>query len=150
MIVYLAGPMSGKPDFNWPEFKRVTKLLRDSGVTVVCPTESGANHNTPYHECLKADLKLLLSADSITFLLGWTKSKGATFEAVVAYILGYKFFHLDVDLGILLPGPQPSLWSLIKHLVKTHVGLEPVLDTGNWGGLYKDIIEAPLPVDVDK
>lgn len=139
MKLYLAGPMSGKPEFNWPEFKRVTKLLRDQGYNVTCPTESGATHETPYHECLKADLKTMLEADSIAFLPGWYQSRGATFEALVAKILGYQFYSLEILQGTILP-VHVNIETIIQLLLTAHLGLGVFLDA-HWVGTYKDIVE---------
>lgn len=94
-IIYLAGPMSGMPEFNWPVFKRAAKELREAGEEVRCPTESGATHETSYHECLKADLGLLLECNAIALLPGWRVSKGATLEAFLAFVLGYNIYLLE-------------------------------------------------------
>lgn len=40
MTTYIAGPMSGIPDFNYPMFHRVAKHLRDRGVDVRNPAEN--------------------------------------------------------------------------------------------------------------
>ncbi len=45
---YLAGPMTGKPRFNFPEFIRVTALLRAAG-WVICPPHE-MEDNLIYHE----------------------------------------------------------------------------------------------------
>ena len=37
--VYIAGPMTGIPQYNFPEFDRVATLLRAMGYDVVSPAE---------------------------------------------------------------------------------------------------------------
>ena len=41
MIVYLSGPMSGLPDYNYPAFQEVADRLTRNGIRVVSPTQIG-------------------------------------------------------------------------------------------------------------
>jgi len=40
MRVYIAGPMSGIPQFNFPAFKAAARALRAIGYDVICPAET--------------------------------------------------------------------------------------------------------------
>jgi len=84
-ILYLAGPMSGYAEHNFPLFNRVAAFLRHMGWYVLNPAENFegvAGH--PYEVHYLADIKLVEVADTIAFLPGWEKSGGAVGE----YVLG--------------------------------------------------------------
>ena len=82
-IVYIAGPMRGKPNFNYPAFMRAEKHLRALGYEVINPATMGDAYGTP--EQLNADPKLLrklmdaelreiAKCNAIYLLRGWEKS----------------------------------------------------------------------------
>lgn len=95
--IYLSGPMSGIDNFNWPLFKAVGDALREQGHLILCPTEVGNTFDTPYHECLRADLKLLLDANAIAMLPGWESSRGATLELTIAVALRYTIYEVKTE-----------------------------------------------------
>lgn len=103
---YLAGPMSGIPQFNFPYFKEVTEKLRAQGLTIVSPHEldspdvqkaamqskdgnlvDGKIAGETWGDILAKDVKLIADdIDGIIFLPGWQRSKGARLEAFVALL----------------------------------------------------------------
>lgn len=103
--VYLAGPMAGMEDFNFPAFERATKKLRAMGYTVFSPAESdleeygdleGVKNNFDYRKCLKKDLVWILdNADHIALLPDWEKSKGVKAELALAEALNLTVIHLN-------------------------------------------------------
>lgn len=94
MKYYLAGPMTGLPEHNYPAFEEAAKNLRADGLNVLSPREidHGETEETrgkyPYHVYLKAGIKLLLECDGIIMMEGWADSKGAMFELQVAAACG--------------------------------------------------------------
>jgi hypothetical protein len=92
--VYIAGPMSGYKEFNFPAFNRVEELLRETyGYKhVVNPAKLHPTTDLPWIEFLKQDLRELITCDAVFLLKGWEKSRGATLEALVAYILGLRLY----------------------------------------------------------
>jgi len=90
--IYLAGPMSGYPAYNFEEFHRVTKILREYGYTVFSPAEKDLAdgfdpYNDPQHSFLhymKIDLPEVMNSDAVVLLEGWNESKGAKLEVSVA------------------------------------------------------------------
>ena len=94
--IYIAGPMTGRPGFNYPSFRRVAKLLREDGWDVISPVEMGDMIGPPeYLELNVADLAwlkeleletIIRKADAIYLLPGWEKSKGARMELSIALI----------------------------------------------------------------
>lgn len=103
--LYLAGPMRGIPQYNFPEFDRVTKLLRDSGHRVFNPAEFDREvlgikefpNDTDWSqfpvgmeptETMLADLRMLSKCDGVALLDGWGKSRGAQCETYFANFVG--------------------------------------------------------------
>lgn len=89
--VYISGAMSGKPELNFPLFNAEAARLRALGYDVVNPVEICEDPNTPWHDCLKADIKALLDCDAIA-LIGddWMDSKGAHLELHIAHRVGIR------------------------------------------------------------
>jgi nucleoside 2-deoxyribosyltransferase len=86
--LYLAGPMTGYSDLNFPLFHAETARLRALGFDVVNPAEINVDPSKGWAECLKADIAQLVTCDGIALLPEWNRSKGATFEHHIAETLG--------------------------------------------------------------
>lgn len=113
--VYIAGPMSGYEELNFPAFNRAEELLRESyGYEhVVNPAKFHPTTDLPWVEFLKLDLQELIDCDAVFLLEGWEKSQGATFEAVVAYILGLRLYKMHHDERFELYEPEEFLADLL-------------------------------------
>ena len=89
---YLAGPMRGLADFNFPAFHAATHDLRSRGLEVWSPAEReedlGFNPTRdiakPLRDYMMVDLPALLDCDMVYVLPGWRDSQGATLEVQVA------------------------------------------------------------------
>ncbi len=88
--VYLAGPMTGYPDLNFPLFHAEAARLRSLGYEVVNPAEINADPAAEWHVCMRADIAHLVTCDGIALLPGWEKSRGATLELHIAQHLGMR------------------------------------------------------------
>ena len=67
---YLAGPMSGLPEWGFPIFNAAAAKLRAMGIVVVNPAENfGGDVTLPYH---------------VIRLPGWERSNGANKECELA------------------------------------------------------------------
>lgn len=88
--VYLSGPMTGMPDWNFPAFNAEAARLRALGYDVVNPAEINPDTTTHYNECLRHDLQALLTCDTIAMLDGWMDSNGAHLEMHIAHRVGIK------------------------------------------------------------
>ena len=97
--IYLAGPMTGLPNLNFPAFHAEAARLRTLGYDVISPAElpHAANNlvfETPeeyfahWQKCMRLDLLEMLTCDSVAMLDGWTASRGASLEHRVALDLG--------------------------------------------------------------
>lgn len=88
MKIYIAGPMTGHADLNFPAFHEVARRLREEGHTVVNPAEINPALDADWTECMRADIRELVACDAIFLLPGWEKSRGASLEAHIAKALG--------------------------------------------------------------
>lgn len=101
--LYLAGPMRGYPEFNFPAFAKAAAELRTKGYFVFSPAErdtsrhGGKNigagnvegdeykaakeHGFSLKDALSDDTQFIIrEADGIALLPGWSKSRGAVAE----------------------------------------------------------------------
>lgn len=105
MKVYIAGPMTGLPQFNFPAFDALGSRLRSRGFDVVSPAElddpedraaalaspdghmhDGHHMNKTWGDFLARDVKLLADGgiEAVIVLPGWERSRGARLETFVA------------------------------------------------------------------
>ena len=85
--VYISGPMSGYPGWNFATFNDAALQLRAMGYEVCNPVDINTDVTTPWAECLKADLAALLECTDVACLSGWELSRGAQLEVHVAMAL---------------------------------------------------------------
>lgn len=94
MKLYLAGPMSGLPDYNYPTFHRYARILREKGYEVFNPAEAhGGDQGLELWEYYAEDLPQVAAADGLAVLPGWEDSTGARIEVLVARKLGKPVFN---------------------------------------------------------
>lgn len=86
--VYLAGPMSGLPDLNFPAFHAAAAQLRAQGLVVINPAEHGVVEGATWADYMHHDIAGLVSCERIHLLPGWAQSKGARLELHIALELG--------------------------------------------------------------
>jgi len=89
MTLYLSGPMSGLPGYNYPAFNAAAAMLRRNGHTVFNPTETfGGAIFLRKEQYLAVDYVAVQVCDGLVMLPGWEGSQGATAERAVALSLG--------------------------------------------------------------
>lgn len=86
--VYIAGPMTGYADLNFPAFHAEAKALRVAGLEVINPAEINVDPKMGWSTCMRADIAQLVTCDRIHLLPGWSNSKGASLEHHIASTLG--------------------------------------------------------------
>ncbi len=102
--IYLAGPMAGLPDHNFPLFNRVARRLRDDGYEVFNPAENddgGVRRARAFY--MRLDIPALMRSDAVALLPGWEQSRGASLEVWLAIDLGLPLYRIAMaDEEILL------------------------------------------------
>jgi hypothetical protein len=88
--VYIAGPMTGLPDYNFPAFNAEAAKLRDQGFTVLNPADHGVVDGAEWGDYLRHDIAGLMSCERIHHLPRWEVSRGATLEHGIALALAMK------------------------------------------------------------
>lgn len=105
MKIYVAGPMRGYPEYNFPAFDYAARVLRQAGHDVVSPAEldrSVGVHefstNLPpgfMRDAMKRDLPVICDSDALVLLPGWEQSSGTAVEKHLAELLGLEIFSSD-------------------------------------------------------
>jgi hypothetical protein len=116
-VIYLAGPMQGYPEFNFPAFHRSAAFLRSLGHVVFSPAErdierhggkdiskdnatgdvkeATEKHGFSLRHALAEDTDFIcMEADAIAMMPGWENSKGARAEHALAVALGHEIMYL--------------------------------------------------------
>ena len=93
MIAYISGPMTGRPERNYPAFNKVEAQLFFSGHKSYNPAKykwDGVGE-FPLREAFAEFCQFICTkADTIVMLPGWEKSPGALVEHALAVNLGLK------------------------------------------------------------
>ncbi len=88
MRIYIAGPMTGIPEYNFPAFHAEAARLRSDGHDVVNPAEIVTDTSVSWEACMRADIRELVTCEAICLLPGFENSKGARLERRIALDLG--------------------------------------------------------------
>lgn len=99
--LYIAGPMTGLPLYNFPEFFRVEALLRGAGFETVNPARIGRTEDT-WEQNMRRGIRAMLECDGVALLCGWTQSQGARVE-----------YRIAVEVGI--PAHDWDIWPLLEE-----------------------------------
>lgn len=92
-VIYIAGPMTGKPDFNRGKFNTTAARLWAAGYTVLNPAI--LPDGLTYEHYMDISLAMLRGADEIYLLEGWEHSEGAKRE-----------FNLAIRLRLEISTPE--------------------------------------------
>jgi hypothetical protein len=92
VILYIAGPMSHYPEFNYPAFCQARAELQELGYQTLCPTDNTADSWDNY---MRASIAQVIAAEGIAVLPGWELSAGACLEVKIAQTLRMPVLTLD-------------------------------------------------------
>ena len=110
--IYVAGPMTGLPDNNYPAFHDAAARLRRRAWHVENPAENPKPHTDAACEWtayMRMGMSQLMTCHAIYLLPGWQKSKGAKLEHLVAQKLGLVIYEHAIQDDVL----QEQLEALI-------------------------------------
>lgn len=102
MRIYIAGPMTGLPEWNYPAFHQAADAWRKAGWDVVNPAEAFDGDTTrAYKDYVEADIAVLRTCDAIAMLPGWDAGhSGAIWEREVAKtLLGLRVYDAARPVG---------------------------------------------------
>lgn len=88
MKIYIAGPMTGIEDFNYPAFHAEAGRLRAIGHDVLNPAENPVPPCGTWTGYMRMALRQLVECECVVLLPGWIDSKGAVIERNLAQALG--------------------------------------------------------------
>lgn len=96
MRVYIAGPMTGLPEFNYPAFFTAAEALAALGHEPINPArEEGRVGCKSWLDYMRAAIRDVADADAIAMLPGWHNSRGAALEYRLGHDLGLDVRPLD-------------------------------------------------------
>lgn len=151
--IYIAGPMSGLPESNYPAFNAAALLWREEGWDVENPAEHfGGAQDKKYVEYVNADIVALEACDAIAMLPNWDAGhSGAIWEhAIAVHLLKLPVYDatkpaavFSNDVGfvtVVPPAVQEFVLAAIPDDPSTALRRHPVTGAlGRWsaqGGLF--------------
>lgn len=96
--LYLCGPMTGLPEWNYPAFEAAAKRLNEAGYGVFNPVHNGLPASAPWAEHLRRDIGALVTCTGVATLPGTDNSRGAQLELRVATDLEMPVASVEVWL----------------------------------------------------
>jgi hypothetical protein len=160
--VYIAGPMTGRPAFNFPAFDRAAAQWLQAGWDVISPAdltriywrrrfaaEFDPENSDPriaaggdiYREFLRGDIAAIAYCDAIALLPGWEKSGGVAKELAVARLLGLQEF--DAETMQPMAAPDETILQEAQRLVHGNRGADyghPIEDYTRTGRMWGAIL----------
>lgn len=79
---------------NFPLFHSVAAHYRACGYDVVNPAELNPDPAKTWNECMRVDIRELVTCEYVVMLPGWEQSKGASLERHIAKALELKVEYL--------------------------------------------------------
>ena len=140
--IYLAGPMTGYPQHNFPAFDRAKERLEEMGWEPISPadmdrkigydpTKGDTLDGVDIHEftmdCVRRDTEAIRNVDALALIDGWEHSTGAKAEVMLAKWCGIEVFKLTnlglVPVGDLVVIERDKLNEEIRN--QSHTSLSP-------------------------
>jgi len=112
---YIAGPMTGYEDFNYPAFNHASNVLDIMGLSHINPAANfSGDQSLTWDTYLRQAVRQVAECTGLVLLDGWTESRGARLEALLAGGLGLRFYEIafnDFGEPVLDEIPRGDIWS---------------------------------------
>ncbi|MEX3961046.1 DUF4406 domain-containing protein [Paraburkholderia sp. EG286B] len=118
MKLYIAGPMTGYAELNFPAFHAEAARLRALGFEVVNPAELNTGSDGDWLTCMRVDIAAMMTekCDGVALLPGWENSRGAPIEHNLARDLGLRVFQAGHLIGLAGDLPVISQAAVVAQL----------------------------------
>lgn len=152
MRVYIAGPMTGLPEFNFPAFHEAAAAWREAGWEVLNPAEAfDGDTSRQYKDYVEHDMVLIRSCDAIAMLPGWDGdgARGSVWERAIALLLGLSVYDAHAPVRPTPRLPAETILQEAQRLVHGDRGDaygHPAIDYGRTGRMWGAILGTP---DID-
>ncbi len=103
---YLAGPMRGYPEYNFPAFDKYQAYLEEQGMKVISPAnldrKFGFNPKTDavtpklIRKMIQRDVEAICNVKTFVLMPGWETSKGVAVEKALAEFLDLPIIELEI------------------------------------------------------
>jgi len=164
MKIYIAGPMTGIPHYNFPAFDKATEMLRSRGHDVSSPADMDRTagfdamdlpedsdwgfipEGFDIDACLVRDIDAIRWSDAVYLLPGWEDSVGCKMEKAVAEFLRKKIIFAGEPGDLLFdPFPKGQTTETLPCLVNAEG--TPVAQAVMRDGepVFWDTSQAPMP-----
>ena len=105
--IYIAGPMTGIAEHNFPAFFAAEAHLCTQGWEVENPARHGVIEAAHWEDYLRYDIVRMMRCSTIYLLPGWTRSRGARLEYKIATGLGmYLVYAPSAEMRLLFAPPD--------------------------------------------
>ena len=98
MLIYMSGPMTGRPDHGAAFFNEAAERIREQGDhLVINPAENFGGVVDPNRrpQYMRLDIHSLMTCDMVVLLPGWEDSEGAKLEVAIANELAIPTYKLE-------------------------------------------------------
>jgi len=95
--IFISGPMSGLPKFNYAAFNKAAKQFRSLGHRVANPAENPKPPCGTWQGWMRLSIAQLVTCEAIALLPGWQNSRGAKLELSIARDLEMREIHLTLE-----------------------------------------------------
>ena len=97
MRVYISGPMSDYPDYNYEAFNEAERLLKETGFVPLNPARNP--QGLEYNHYMDISMAMIRASEAVFCLDGYENSKGALAEIAYAKSLGLQIIIEKETLG---------------------------------------------------